>query len=210
MTPLTVLQGHLAALAEHAPPEQRARASAAMDEAHYMASLLHNLSLAARLDAGEPELRRDTIDLGAVVERVAARHQPIARNHGVTLERATPQLPLHARGDVTFIEQAISNLVLNAAQHATAGGHIAITLDLVEPDRFTIKIIDDGPGMSAVELDRVLERGLRGNQARMRAPNGRGLGLDIVHRIVRLHGWTLTLAAIEPHGLSVAITGPRA
>jgi signal transduction histidine kinase len=208
MTPLTVLQGHLAAIADHAVPGQRERIHSAMDEAHYMASLVHNLSLAARLEAGEPDLSREPIDLGALIERVVARHHPIARNHDVSLERATPEVPLCSSGDVTFVEQALSNLVLNAIQHVEPGGHVAIALDRVEQDRFSIKIIDDGPGMPAADLDRVLERGLRGNQARSRAPNGRGLGLDIVHRVVRLHGWALTLATIEPHGLTVTIAGP--
>jgi signal transduction histidine kinase len=209
MTPLTVLQGHLAAMAAHAPeaPEQLARINAAMDEAHYMASLIHNLSLAAKLEAGEPDLSRETIDLNALIERVVARHQPIARNHDVSLEHATPDVRVIVSGDVTFVEQAVSNLALNALQHVEPGGHVALTLDRVEPDRFAIRIVDDGPGMPASELDGVLERGRRGNQARTRAPNGRGLGLDIVHRVVRVHGWELTLATSEPHGLSVTITG---
>jgi signal transduction histidine kinase len=78
MTPLTVLQGHLAALASHATPAQLARVRAAMDEAHYMASLVHNLELAAKLEAGEPALVPDVLDLDALVDRVVARHQPIA------------------------------------------------------------------------------------------------------------------------------------
>jgi signal transduction histidine kinase len=207
MIPLTVLQGHLAALAGAGPPDLLARVNSAMDEAHYMASLVHNLQLAAKLEAGEPALRHETVDLNALVERVVARHQPIARNHELALEHAIPEQALIASGDVTFVEQAVSNLVLNAVQHGEAGGHVAVTLDRVEPGQFAIKVVDDGPGMPAADLDRVLERGLRGNRARTRAPNGRGLGLDIVQRVVRVHGWSLTLAATEPHGLSVAITG---
>jgi signal transduction histidine kinase len=210
MTPLTVLQGHLAALAERGTPEQLARVSSAMDETHYMASLVHNLQLAAKLEAGAPDVRFEPFDLNALVGRVVARHQPIARNHDITLEHATPEAPSVANGDITFVEQAVSNLVLNAVQHVERGGHVAVRLDLVEPARFVIKIVDDGPGMPAADLDRVLQRGLRGNRARTRAPNGRGLGLDIVQRVVRHHAWTLTLATTEPHGLSVAITGPLA
>jgi two-component system sensor histidine kinase BaeS len=212
MTPLTVLHGHLAALAAHAPPDQLARVRSAMDEAHYMTSLIHNLSLAAKLEAGEPELGRATIDLGALIERVVARHRPIARNHDIALEQATPEAAVRCAGDVTAVEQAVGNLVLNAVQHVEPGGHIAVTLDVGDPatgtPRFTIRIVDDGPGMPAGDLDRVLERGLRGNQARTRAPHGRGLGLDIVHRVIRLHGWTFTLAARDPHGLAVTISGP--
>lgn len=210
MTPLTVLHGHLAALAEHAPPDQRARVRSAMDEAHYMTSLIHNLSLAAKLEAGEPELGRATLDLGALIERVVARHRPIARNHDIALEQATPEAAVRCAGDVTAVEQAVGNLVLNAVQHVEPGGHIAVTLDVGDAETFTIRIVDDGPGMPAADLDRVLERGLRGNQARTRAPHGRGLGLDIVHRVIRLHGWTFALAARAPHGLAVTISGPLA
>jgi signal transduction histidine kinase len=201
MTPLTVLQGHLAALAEGSASDQQARVRAAMDEAHYMGSLIHNLQLAAKLEAGEPDVRREPVDLNALLERVVARHQPVARNHDVSLERAVPDVPLIASGDVTLVEQAVSNLVLNAIQHVDRGGHIAVALDRVLAAQFTIEVIDDGPGMPARELDRLLERGLRGNEARTRAPNGRGLGLDIVHRVVRLHGWQLALESLEPHGL---------
>jgi two-component system, OmpR family, sensor histidine kinase BaeS len=211
MTPLTVLQGHLAALASSATPDQLVRVRAAMDEAHYMASLVHNLELAAKLEAGEAARVRDALDLDALVDRVVARHQPIARNHAVSLERATAEPPLLVAADVTFVEQAVSNLVLNAIQYAGPGGHVAIIADRDQATgRFVLRIVDDGPGMSAADLGRLLERGLRGNQARTRAPNGRGLGLDIVHRVVRLHGWELTLQSRAPRGLEVAIAGPLA
>lgn len=217
MTPLTVLGGHLATLAASAArepagtldlPGLRARITAAMDEAHYMASLIHNLELAAKLEAGEPELRDEPFELNALIERVAARHHPIACNHGVSLERATPEARLYATGDVTFAEQAVSNLVVNAIQHVEPGGHVAITLDRVAAERFAIKVIDDGPGVPTGELDRIVERGLRAGRARTRAPSGRGLGLDIVHRAVRLHAWELALVSLEPRGLSVTIAGP--
>lgn len=206
MTPLTVLQGHLAALA--GDPAHRERIAAAMDEAHYLASLVHNLGLAATLEAGEPGVARERIDLDALIERVAARHLPLARAHRIALERATPGEPLYASGDVTFVEQAVSNVVINAIHHVEAGGHVAIVLDRAAGGRFRIEIVDDGPGMSALELERARERGLRGNDARTRAPHGRGLGLDIAQRVIRLHAWTLTLANAAPRGLSVVIAGP--
>ncbi|HVE83622.1 MAG TPA: histidine kinase dimerization/phospho-acceptor domain-containing protein, partial [Myxococcales bacterium] len=60
MIPLTVLQGHLAALVERAsrgqPPEQAAL-DGAVQEAHYMSSLVHNLAAAAKLEAGEPAVQ---------------------------------------------------------------------------------------------------------------------------------------------------------
>jgi signal transduction histidine kinase len=64
------------------------------------------------------------------------------------------------------------------------------------------------PSQIQARIDGVLERGRRGNAARTRAPHGRGLGLDIVQRVVRLHAWELSLANVAPRGLSVVIAGP--
>lgn len=209
MTPLTVLQGHLAALADDADSDHAGRIRSAMGEAHYMASLIHNLALAAKLEAGEPTVIREPVDLDAVVDRVIARHLPIARNHAIALEHATPESPIIVRGDVTLVEQAISNVVLNAIQHGRTGGHVAVTLDRRDATQFALHIVDDGGGIPAADLARLVERGQRGNDARTRAAGGRGLGLDIAHRVAKLHAWMIVLSPTDG-GLSVSITGPIA
>ncbi|MEJ7599300.1 MAG: HAMP domain-containing sensor histidine kinase [Kofleriaceae bacterium] len=209
MTPLTVLQGHLAGLAQRASPDQLARIALAMDEAHYMAALLHHLALAAKLEAGEPSVAHDPLELDALIVRVVARHVPIARNHGIALDHATPEVPLIVNGDVTLVEQGVSNLVLNAVQHGVRGGHVAVALDR-EGDRFRIRIVDDNPGVSDDDLAKLVERGTRGNDARTRSPAGRGLGLDIAYRVVHRQAWTLVLARNQPHGLCFTISGPLA
>src|SRR5262249_39389459 len=127
MIPLTVLLGHLAALAKS--PGDRDTVAAAMSEAHYLASLMHNLAAAAKLEAGEPAVRRDPLDLRAVVEQAVARHQAIARQREVALEAAVPERPIRVDGDVTLLEQAIGNVVYNAIRHNRAAGHVA---DLLE------------------------------------------------------------------------------
>lgn len=211
MTPLTVLLGHLSAIAERAganAPADPGRVNAAMNEAHYMAALIHNLSLAAKLEAGEPDVTSGSVDLNALIERVVARHAPVARKRQIALEHATPEAILRARGDVTFVEQAVSNIVLNAVQHSEPNGHIAVLLDRTAADQFAIRISDDGPGMTAAELGSLSRRGSRGIAARTRAPHGRGLGLHIAQRVVALHRWTLTLSNAAPRGLEVVIAGP--
>ncbi|MBL8974476.1 MAG: HAMP domain-containing histidine kinase [Myxococcales bacterium] len=214
MIPLTVLQGHLSALRERAGAGQAPELPtliAAMDEAHYIAALVHNLALAARLDAGALQLQRGPVDLCALVERVVMRHRPIARQHAVSLERATPEAPIFADADVTLLEQAVSNLVYNAIRHHRSDGHVALILDSHDAGaHFRVRVVDDGPGIPADELARIAERGVRGNQARTRAPEGQGLGLDIVHRVAALHGYSLHLQASEFGGLQVDLAGPCA
>lgn len=212
MIPLTVLQGHLSSLRERAGeagPGLMPTLIAAMDEAHYIAALVHNLALVARLDAGALQLQRSPVDLCALVERVVLRHRPIARQHGVSLEPATPESPIFADADVTLLEQAVSNLVYNAIRHHRSDGHVALILDSQDAGAgFRVRVVDDGPGIPADELARIAERGFRGNAARTRAPEGQGLGLDIVHRVAALHGYSLRLQASEFGGLQVDLGGP--
>ncbi|MFP2929190.1 ATP-binding protein [Pyxidicoccus sp. 3LG] len=210
MTPLTVLQGHLSAMQQRAgrgaPPEPAVVASA-MGEAHYIASLVHNLAAAARLEAGEPQVQRAPVDLNAVIARVLGRHQPIARQRRISLESGVPEAPVFVRGDVTLIEQAVSNVVFNGIHHGREEGHVAVVLESPRQGRFHLRVIDDGPGIPEEERARLMERGFRGNAARTRGVQGQGLGLHITRHVAEVHGWVLTLAPSEYGGLEVGMEG---
>lgn len=208
MIPLTVLKAHLTTLlGAHREHPLSSVLTGAMDEAHYIGALLHNLAVAAKLDAGEPVSLSDTVDLGALILRIVGRHAPIARQREIVLEHAVPEQPLTTRADVTMLEQAVSNIVYNAIRHNRPGGHVAVTLESLSDERFRIRVLDDGPGIPATELARLLERGQRGDDARTRDPEGRGLGLDIVQRVARLHDHELRFGPSEFGGLHVDLEG---
>jgi signal transduction histidine kinase len=229
MTPLTALQGHLAALQEAArapvgarpPPEL---VGAAIDEAHYMASLMHNLAVAARLEAGAPQLVVGLVDLGRLVERVVARHRLVAGQHEVSLECGSPDRPCFASGDETLLEQAVSNLVYNALRYNHAGGHVAVVVEHVPPvapsraaaasnahvagERFALRVLDDGPGIAPLRLADLVARRVRGEEARSRHPDGQGLGLSITTQVAAAHGFSLTFETPPEGGLSATLEGP--
>ena len=198
--PLTVLRGHLSRL-ETQPSAEALEQSVA--EAHYLGALIDTLAAEARLDA--PRQHAPT-DLCEVVARVVARHLPISRRRQISLEHGEPDEPVLVSGDVTLIEQALSNLVYNAVHYNQAGGHVALTLD-VEGDRFSLQVHDDGPGVSNEELKRITERGFRGSLARGRDDRGSGLGLSIVTRVAADHDWQFTIEAGESGGLLATLTG---
>ena len=210
MTPLSALLGHLSSLRDRAAagePVEATTVGSAMDEAHYMASLLHNLTLAARLEASELRLQPSTVDLAALIQRVAGRHRPIARERSVSLETAVPEEPLTLEADVTLLEQAVSNVTYNAIRYNHAGGHVAVILERTG-DTFSIRVLDDGPGIAEADLERLKARGARGDAARTRVPEGRGLGLHIAFQAAALHGFTLTLLPADEGGLQVTLSGP--
>jgi signal transduction histidine kinase len=206
--PLTVLQGHLAELERLVPAgsPQQTRVREAVQEAHYMASLLRNLSAAATLDE-EASVPFAPVDVSALVERVAARHRALARARGVTLEHAVPEHEVHAMGDVTLFEQAVSNLVENAIHYNRDGGHVALVLDRRSSDRFVVRVVDDGPGVSPEDLAVFTTRRFRGSDARTRRPEGQGLGLSIVAEAVARLGFTLEFHRPDAGGLAAEIAG---
>lgn len=210
MVPLAVLQGHLTTLREGASVDNEKNTDVvvgAMNEAHYMASLVHNLAVVARLDAAEISLHRTPVDLGALAERVASRHRPIARLLDIEINVAEALSPIIVSADVTLLEQALSNLVWNAVRYNRAHGHVAIVAEIKGEGRFVVRVLDDGPGIAPEVMSRLLTRGARGDAARTRAPEGQGLGLFIALRAAELHGYTMTLRASEAGGLEVEIEG---
>jgi signal transduction histidine kinase len=211
MLPLTVLQGHIARLKDVAgDPALTAIATSAAEETEYIASLLQNLTAAAKLETGTFLVEHHDVDLSELVERVVHRHRRLASARHVELGHAVPsEPPIRIRGDVTLIEQAVGNFVQNAIRHNHEGGHVAVVLDVESADDFVLRIADDGPGVSTADLPRLGERRFRTEVARQRHPDGLGIGLSIARSVAERHGFRLTFLASDPSGLTVELRGAR-
>jgi signal transduction histidine kinase len=180
-----------------------------LQEAHYMASLIQNLAAASKLESGSLELVAHPLDLNALVERAVGRHRPIAKARGIALEHAVPPTPLFTRGDVTLVEQAVSNLIHNAVRYVQPGGHVAVVLE-ERGARFSLRVLDDGPGVPAELRAKVFERSFRADDARSRQPDGLGLGLSIALDVAKRHGFTLELRAPAEGGAELELAGATA
>lgn len=210
MLPLTVLQGHLTTLrrrVESSTPVEREVVLDALQEAHYMGSLIHNLAVVSRLESDPRALDRHPVDLNALVERTVARHAPIAHARGIQLDHGVPPTPLCVAGDVTLIEQAVSNLIHNAVRYVEPGGHVAVVL-AGQGGNFSLRVLDDGPGIPSGLQARIFERSFRADDARSRHPGGHGLGLSIAKNVCERHGFTLELRTPETNGAEFEIRGP--
>jgi signal transduction histidine kinase len=212
MTPITVLQGHLSAIrsasvaGRAAPPEI---VNDAVDEAHYLASLVHNLGAAAKLDAASQQVRLSPVDLNGLVDRVVARHWAVASPRAIDVEFGAPEQSVWIDADVTLLEQAVNNVVGNAVRYNRAGGHVAVLLDVVGTQEFTLRVVDDGPGVPDEQLARLTEREFRSDEARRRNPEGMGLGLDIARRVAEFHRIAMSFRRSEYGGLEVEFRGVR-
>lgn len=199
--PLTVLQGHLATMQSNQTDASHDTIRAAINEVHYLGSLIRNLNAATRLDAADQALERHPVDLNALVERVAARHRMIAASSEIELNFAVPETAVVVPADVTLFEQALSNLVDNAIRYGRPGGHVAIVLD----SGFVLRVVDDGPGVSDEDLAKLTSRRFRSAEARTRRQDGQGLGLAITAEALDRLGYTLTFSRPVEGGLAAEI-----
>ncbi|XXF78966.1 HAMP domain-containing sensor histidine kinase [Myxococcaceae bacterium GXIMD 01537] len=181
-----------------------------IEDTVYLTSLVDNLHLACQLGEGvDPLAGEPRVELGQTVERVVRRLGQLARRLDLTVESSRPDEALWARCNPTMMEQAIGNLLHNAITHGHGGGHVVAVLEAVEPERFRLTVLDDGPGLPSEELGRLGERRFRSQASGRRAPRGSGLGVSIVRELCLRAGFSLAFSANEPQGLKVVIEGPR-
>ena len=184
-TPLAVLRGELelalSDLDDRAGVEQSLRA--ALGEAERLSRLAEDLLLLSREQVGALQLRLDDVDLAVLLRRTAARLGPTT---GLVLTVDCP--PVHLQADADRLEQALTNLVGNAA---AAGARAALLRVRTVDDEAHVSVEDDGdgfaPGLAAVAFDRFT----RGDAARTRT-SGAGLGLSLVEAMAQAHGGSVT------------------
>jgi two-component system osmolarity sensor histidine kinase EnvZ len=118
---------------------------------------------------------------------------------------------IRVRGYPVEIGRALDNLLTNAVRYGrnpqSGELHVAVQVT-VEGPHAVVSVIDQGPGISAEQIDRLMRPFERGESARSGVP-GAGLGLPIVERIARMHGGELRLSMHPPHGLWAELRFPR-
>jgi two-component system OmpR family sensor kinase len=191
-TPLAAIRGYaelsrrgeLSADTEHS----LARISSQADR---MTTLVEDLLLLARLDAGRP-LERGEVDLTrVVVDAVSDAH---AAGPGHRWQLDVPDQPVTVPGDATRIAQVLANLLANARTHTPPGTRVTVAL-AADQAGVRLRVTDEGPGIAPDLLPHVFERFARGSSSRSRQNGSTGLGLAIVHAVVAAHGGTVGVSS---------------
>lgn len=172
-------------------------------------SIVEDLLVLARADAGRIRLERAPIRLDVLAAEVVESFQPSASTQGVSLS-ADCRTPVTVVGDERWLRQLAVNLLSNAVKFS-AGGTAARTSAAVVVEvgmtdgEASLRVADTGPGIPEEALGHIFERFYRADAARAyRGADGCGLGLAIAAWIVEAQGGTIT-ARNRPEGGSVFI-----
>jgi signal transduction histidine kinase len=209
-TPLTSIQGFSQAILDGAAGEPQAVAHAAgiiHAEAQRLRRMADDLLELARLDAGQITLRREPVELAALLRACAERLEPRAREAGVALALELPAGLPGVIGDGDRLAQVFTNLLDNALQHTPAGGQVTLSA-AAATGGVVVRVRDSGRGIPADDLARIFERFYQVDKSRRRAQGGAGLGLAIVRELVQAHGGTVSAESAEGLGTTFLVTLP--
>jgi two-component system, OmpR family, sensor kinase len=189
-TPLAAIRGY-AELTRRAPlaPEAEYSIARISSQAERMTTLVEDLLLLARLDAGRP-LDRGPVDLTHLVLDAVNDAHAAGMDHRWQLD--LPEEPVVVTGDASRLTQVLTNLLANARTHTPPGTTVTVGLAAADGGA-RLTVVDDGPGIASELLPHVFERFARGSASRSRETGSTGLGLAIVDAVVAAHGGAVTV-----------------
>ncbi|GAA3224789.1 HAMP domain-containing sensor histidine kinase [Pseudonocardia petroleophila] len=172
--------------------------------AERMSTLVEDLLLLARLDAGRP-LERTEVDLTHLVLDAVNDAHVAGPGHRWLLD--LPEEPVTVTGDPSRLAQVLGNLLANARTHTPPGTRVSVGLAPVAGG-VALTVVDDGPGIAPDLAPRVFERFARGSSSRSRENGSTGLGLAIVSAVVAAHRGTVDVTS-RPGRTEFTVTLPR-
>jgi len=187
------------------PPEQLEELVLSLERGTLrLTQLIDNLLESVRIEAGQLDIRHQSVDLTDVVEDAISTVDALLRQRSQRVERSLDN-DLSLSGDAVRLTQVFVNLLANASKFAPtdsvirigaerAGGHISAWVE------------DAGPGLPQGAQENVFERFSRGGVEP--APSGMGLGLSISRSIVERHGGTLSAARTSDGHTRFTLTLP--
>jgi two-component system sensor histidine kinase KdpD len=173
------------------------------DEARRLNRMVGNLLDMTRIEGGTLRPERQWYGIGEVAGSVAARLEPRAHDHHLSVE-IDERIPL-ALFDFSQIDQVLTNLVENSLKYTPAGTHIGIRARLVG-NNIEVSVEDDGPGVPQEHLPHLFDRLYRVRKGGRQG--GTGLGLAIARGLVEAHGGRIWGSAGRDGGLKVTFTLP--
>jgi len=166
-----------------------------------MNRLVEQLLRVARLDAIALDVSGIT-DISETAASVVATMAPWALAQGRTIAFEAPEQAVKVKGNAHALEDAIRNLVENAVNHSPLGREVNVSVD----HEGTVRVSDHGSGVPAEDRARIFERFWRGTASEIQ---GAGLGLAIVHEIMKAHKGSVQVGETPGGGATFTLTLPQ-
>jgi len=193
-TPLTAIQGMSEVLAQFDvdPDRRREMHLAINEESKRLARMIDEYLDITRLEAGARPLRKTTLRVDTLVERVLLLLGPLASSHSIPLTTEFDKdLPV-VIADPDLLAQAVTNVIANAVKYSPPSEEIRVSVRTDGSD-LVIEVADKGYGIASEDVERIFEKFYRVPRVESADEPGTGLGLAFVREIMDSHGGYVTV-----------------
>ncbi|MFN8559722.1 MAG: HAMP domain-containing sensor histidine kinase [Dehalococcoidia bacterium] len=209
-TPVTTIKGYAQLLnrriTDAGDPRLRPTLEIIDQAANRLMRLIQDVLDVSATALGRFELRRERLDLGALVAEVAGRVPSLTERHRVTVSAIAGVI---VEADRDRIEQVLMNLLMNAIRYSPHQGVVAVTVDACGPEA-TVSVQDQGLGIPAERQARIFELFYRAHDGADRDRQGMGVGLHLSRQVIERHGGRLTFVSAEGQGSTFWFSLPLA
>jgi two-component system, OmpR family, sensor kinase len=209
-TPLTTLRGEaeIALLQASSVEDYRRVLTSQLEEFNKLSHMINQLLMLASAEAGEIQWTEQSVDLSALVGSLVDQLEPVAAAKKITLETNT-QPEAKVRGDASWIERVILNLLDNAIKFTPDGGQVRVSVES-ENGEAVLRVRDTGIGIPPEALPHIFERFYRAEPSRSKQIEGVGLGLALVKWIVDRHRGRIQVESQPSKGSTFTVWLPQA
>ncbi len=175
---------------------------------HYLLNLINDILDLSRIEAGRQEIQDEPVSLSRIGRDCVKLLSIRARAKRQKLTQSLPDDVSLIRGDERSLRQIWLNLLTNAIKFTPEGGEIAASVQALPNGAVSMSVRDNGPGIPSHEIEAAMSAFSRGSQAARKAVDGAGLGLPIVHGLVKLYGADMRIKSQVGRGTEVIVTFP--
>lgn len=152
--------------------------------------LVDDLLDVSRITQEKMELRKERVDLRAVIDAAVETSRPALEQAGHELSVVLPDEPVFVDGDPARLAQVVSNLLNNSAKYTHRGGHVRLMAG-IDDGLALVSVKDDGIGIPAGMIGRVFEMFTQVDRKLEKTTGGLGIGLSLVKGLMQMHGGTI-------------------
>jgi signal transduction histidine kinase/CheY-like chemotaxis protein/purine-cytosine permease-like protein len=205
-TPLNSILGYAQLLRKDPsiPQHRRDAVATIQNSGEHLARLIDDILDIARIEARRFEMKREPIDVPALVEQMVKMFKPQAEAKGLAFRcQMRNRLPHHVRGDENRLRQILINLLSNAIKF-TSVGEVILQVDY-GGQVIVFRVSDTGEGIPADQLDEIFQPFRRLNINRGNAVSGSGLGLTICKILAEVMGGELKVESAGGSGTTFTL-----
>lgn len=179
------------------------------DSGKHLLSIINQILDISRIDAGERDLRETRVDMKKIVKSTLDLMIPKIKEANLLIPEPDLSAFTYMIAEEAAIRQMLTNLLSNAIKFTPEGGHVSVSGEVDSAGELRISVTDTGIGLDDFEIERVTSKFGTVDGRLNKSAYGLGLGLSLVHSLMRLHGGRVEIISQKGIGTTVTLVFPR-